>query len=160
LQPLGIGADGEPGNLAVRIDTVFAQRVAEQKSPSEPMLEVAIFLPRRSSGLLISGLTTSLLLATAMVWATLTKSAPLRSANMTCGSATGAAKRLPPNSACELWPDPRSKTISTSSPFFSYIFASLAIHGIHMAADNAVIPQLIFFTGRSCARLCALKLVL
>ena len=31
LQPLGIGADGEPGNLAVRIDTVFAQRVAEQK---------------------------------------------------------------------------------------------------------------------------------
>ena len=76
---------------------------------------------------------------------------------MTCGSATGAAKRLPPKSACELWPDPRSRTISTSRPFLSYIFASLAIHGIHMDADNAVIPQMIFFTGRSCAKLCALK---
>ncbi len=31
------------------------------------MLEVAIFLPRRSSGFLISGLTSSLLLAIAMV---------------------------------------------------------------------------------------------
>ena len=31
LQPFGVGADGKPGNLAVGIDSVFAQRVAEQK---------------------------------------------------------------------------------------------------------------------------------
>ncbi len=31
LQPFGVGANGKPGNLTVRIDSVLAQRVTEQK---------------------------------------------------------------------------------------------------------------------------------
>jgi hypothetical protein len=82
------------------------------------MLEVATFLPRKSSGRLISGLTNNLLFTAATVWATLTRSAPFKLANITCGSATGAANKLPPNSAWEVCPEPRSKIVSTSSPFF------------------------------------------
>ncbi len=58
-----------------------------------------------------------------------------------CGSATDAANRLPETMACEVCPEPRSKTASTSSPFFSKIFASLAIQGIHKVGDNVDTPQ-------------------
>ena len=40
-----------------------------------------------------------------------------------------------------VWPEPRSKTDSTSNPFFSKIFASLAIHGIHKLGDKVETPQ-------------------
>src|SRR5262245_29188925 len=53
--------------------------------------------------------------------------------------------------ACEVWPEPRSKTGSTSSPFFSKIFASLASHGIQRLGDKVDTPQWIFFKALSCA---------
>jgi acetyl-CoA carboxylase carboxyl transferase subunit beta len=67
--------------------------------------------------------------------------APLSTASMTCGNATDAANKLPDNIACEVWPEPRRRTGSTSSPFFSKIFASLEIHGIHNVGDSVDTPQ-------------------
>ena len=77
LQPFGVGADGKPGDLTVRIDAVFAQRIAEQKIAQRtdarsrhPFAAQVFRAPNLRS-------TSNLLLADAMVWATLTKSAPL-----------------------------------------------------------------------------------
>ena len=83
----------------------------------------------------------SRLACTPMPWATFTRSAPVKSASITCGNATDAANKLPDNSACEVRPEPLSKTGSTSSPFFSKSFASLAIHGIHKVGDSVDTPQ-------------------
>src|SRR5581483_2148110 len=74
----------------------------KRKSPSEPRLEVAMRLPRRSSGFLISGRTSILVWTPGTVCATLIRSAPLRSASITVGSATGEAKMLPPSIAAEV----------------------------------------------------------
>ena len=57
----------------------------------------------------MSGLTRSLVATAATVWATLTKSAPLKSAMIMVVSVTGEAKMLPPNIAAEVCPEPRSK---------------------------------------------------
>src|SRR5690349_16845822 len=49
-------------------------------------------------------------------------------------------------------PEPRSSTSSASRPYFSYSFASLAIHGIHWEAESEVTPQRNFLSGLSWAR--------
>ena len=106
--------------IASGIHAVFAHNVAERENrPESPRLEVAILFPLRSSGRWISCLTSSLLCTPGTVWATLTRSAPARRASITCGTATGAANKLPPRIAVEVWPEPLSKINSTSSPFFS-----------------------------------------
>ena len=100
-----------------------------------------IFLPLRSSSLRISGRTMSLLPCAAIPCATFARSAPLRFASITAGEATDEANKLPDTIACEVWPEPLSKTVSTSSPFFSKIFASLASQGIHKLGDKVDTPQ-------------------
>jgi len=80
-----------------------------RKSLSEPRLVIPTRLPLRSSTRLISGRTKSLVATAATVCATLTKSAPLRSAIIIVVRVTGEAKMLPPNIAAEVCPEPRSK---------------------------------------------------
>ena len=60
---------------------------------------------------------------------------------MTVVKVQGAPRMLPPMIACADCPEPRSSTSSASIPYFSYSFASLAIHGIHCEADSEVTPQ-------------------